>query len=160
MGTRILVAAWVLLAALVVSWLILVLLGSWGILSDSYWLPLAIFLAVISLVALVASVTPITSSEPRDRNPGRRKILYWALGMTILATIPFLSSFASTALAGALGCSVNEHSAKGCVLGGWDLNSLIHGLHLFIFAVVFTWPAALVALVLWGKIALGIPDRK
>lgn len=82
-----------------------------------------------------------------------------------LGLAPLVANILSTEIAGWFGCFVNEHGAytrgktlldydeMGCRAGGWEIGASLHSMHMSIFAVLFTWPLALVA-ILAGLAAL------
>jgi len=92
-----------------------------------------------------------------------------AIGTLVLSALPIISSLLVELISPSLNCLVIEHGAYtrgpsfaddpgdltlGCVVGGFDVGPALHAMHLFVFAIVFTWPIALVSLVLWLRILM------
>jgi hypothetical protein len=69
--------------------------------------------------------------------------------MLVLSASPILAQTVSDLWASQLGCYVTEHGTytrsvpydqRGCRMGDWDLDPLLHALHMAIFGVILTWP--------------------
>jgi hypothetical protein len=102
-------------------------------------------------------------AQPRIKFSG---LLIWAIITLLIGISPFLSSLLADAIASPLGCIVIEHGAytratipdefgyyglsQGCKLGSMEIGPALHFMHMFIFAVMITWPFFLTSLVLWG----------
>lgn len=105
--------------------------------------------------------------DEKAKHPAKhRGILAWAIITLLIGISPFLSSLLAEAIAWPLGCAVIEHGAytratiphefgyyglsQGCKLGSVEIGPILHFMHLFIFAVLITWPFLLTSLVFWA----------
>lgn len=152
MWQRVWTVIWTIVTAAVLWWIVLVCLAQYGMLFDGYLGPLAILLVITAPIAFFAYRISAPGKPAPVRRPSGVRAVHWAWLSTVVAASPLLGSLASMLIAALLGCSVNEHYARGCMVGTWDLSPIVHELHLFIFALMFTWPAALIALGLWAKV--------
>lgn len=104
------------------------------------------------------------AKRSEEQRRSRRRLLWGAIATLVIGLLPFISSLLVLLIAPQLGCLVIEHGAYtrgpsfgddpgdltlGCIIGGVDVGPALHAMHLFIFAIFFTWPFLLMSLVLW-----------
>ena len=104
------------------------------------------------------------AAEKQKHPWSRRHLLRWAIVTFVVGVSPIISSLIVELIAPSLNCLVIEHGAYtrgpsfgddpgdltlGCVVRGVDVGPALHALHLFLFAIFFTWPILIVSLIFW-----------
>ena len=97
----------------------------------------------------------------------RRVLIWWAIGALLAGLLPIISSLLVELIAPQLGCLVIEHGAYtrgasyphdngdlslGCFFSGVNVGPVLHAMHLFMFAILITWPLLIASVVLWAKL--------
>lgn len=116
----------------------------------------------------------MTAGKKRDQRQNRRKLMWWAIATFLIGILPIISSLLVEAVAPALNCLVIEHGAYtkgpsfaadpgdltlGCQVAGIDVGPALHAMHLFVFAILFTWPILLGSLMLWADLLIRIKRK-
>ena len=84
-----------------------------------------------------------------------KRLMVVALALIVLfGAAPFLAVVAASALAGVLGCPLNEGGAQACLLLGRDIGGALHVMVVSHWFVKITIPVAVMVLVVWGIVAL------
>ncbi|MGH6713198.1 MAG: hypothetical protein ACREEK_30105 [Bradyrhizobium sp.] len=78
------------------------------------------------------------------------------LALLVLGVSPILVQAISDFWATQLGCYPTEHGTytrsvpydrRGCRMGDWELDPLLHPMHMAIFGIILTWPFFVISLV-------------
>jgi hypothetical protein len=87
--------------------------------------------------------------------------LVWSLVLIVLFGLaPLLVTLAAGVMASALGCSVNEGGASGCIFMGQDIGETLSGMFVFGWLMFLSFPAAAIAFVVWLVVAAFISIRR
>lgn len=116
--------------------------------------------------------TPETPGRADQGQRSRNRLLAWAVVTLLVGLAPIFSSLLVEIIAPSLGCLVIEHGAytklthpeeyygsnlrPGCFVAGANIGPALHAMHLFIFAILITWPAIIASMALWIKLAMGV----
>lgn len=83
-----------------------------------------------------------------DPSPSKLPLLVL---VTIAGWFPILGVLMSSAIAHLGGCQVYEDGPRQCLVLGVDLGGLALSLGMTGFYFIFTWPVAILSLVLWWR---------
>jgi hypothetical protein len=72
--------------------------------------------------------------------------LLTGLAIVIISVGPMIVTLIAAAIAGALGCPLDEGSVHSCVVLGVDLGGALYAMGLFAWFVMFTFPLGALAL--------------
>jgi hypothetical protein len=76
--------------------------------------------------------------------------------IVLFALSPLISALISGAIASALGCTVNEGGASGCILMGRDIGETLTVMFVLGWLEFVTLPLGLVGLVVWVVVAAAV----
>ncbi len=65
-----------------------------------------------------------------------------------------MAALAASAIAGVLGCTLNEGGAHACLLFGRDIGGALHVMFISHWFAMMTIPVAVMVLVVWAVVAL------
>ncbi len=104
---------------------------------------------IIQAACVLAVIVKIVTQKSTSR-------LSSVLAMLVLGVSPILVQAISDFGATQLGCYPTEHGTytravpddhRGCRMGDWELDPLLHPLHMAIFGIILTWPFFVIAVV-------------
>jgi hypothetical protein len=76
--------------------------------------------------------------------------LTWSLALILLFGLaPLLVALASGVMANAIGCTVNEGGASGCIFMGEDIGNTLADMFVAGWLMFVTFPAAGIAFLVW-----------
>jgi hypothetical protein len=76
--------------------------------------------------------------------------------IVLFAASPLISAFVASGIAGALGCTLNEGGASGCVFRGADIGDTLAGMFVLGWLMFVTLPIGGVALAIWLVVAIAV----
>jgi hypothetical protein len=86
-----------------------------------------------------------------------RRLMILALALILLfGALPLLAAFSAFAIAGSLGCRLNEGSIHPCLFLGRDVGDMLYTMLVSGWFGMLTIPLAGTALVIWLVIALAL----
>jgi hypothetical protein len=82
-----------------------------------------------------------------------RQMVLSLSAIVLAASAPVLSIYASSSIAGAYDCRLNENSAHSCMVGGMDLGELLANMFVLGWLALVTVPLGALALLIWTVVA-------
>ncbi len=84
-----------------------------------------------------------------------KRLMVVALALIVLfGAAPIVAVLAAAAIAGALGCTLNEGAAHACLLFGRNIGGMLYVMFTSHWFAMMTIPVAVMVLVVWGIVAL------